>query len=213
MDDAGVTRTRNNSKHQQRAASSLSDLRVRTPIVDNLISMLPSGDDKALKYAFYNVLAMIVAGVSILALWAVYLILEPFIKSLLWALLCGSVLYPFKRRLVESTKAWLGSVQTSSAPFTVHIMSSPLLIADSISERIGDYVWNYWKSIGGGIAAFFVTYVVYHNPPVQLGLSLQWIVTSGFSVGIYLLNFVRGDVLLALHAVYGGLIIQSILTR
>jgi hypothetical protein len=56
----------------------------------DIMSLLPN-DNKALKYAFYNVIALVVAGLSILALYAVYIILEPFIRPLLWALLFGSV--------------------------------------------------------------------------------------------------------------------------
>jgi len=87
-----------------RPAVSLSDL--STPIVDNLLSMLPSGHDKPLKHAFYNVLAFVLSAFVIIAFWGVFCILDPFIKPLLWALLCGSVLHPFNERLCRFIRSW-----------------------------------------------------------------------------------------------------------
>ena len=80
MDDLDSSSPGFRRASQPRAAVSLTDL--RTPIVDNFLSMLPMGHEKALKYAFYNVIAMIVAAGIVLAFWGVYCILEPFIKAL-----------------------------------------------------------------------------------------------------------------------------------
>jgi hypothetical protein len=87
-----------------RSSISLADL--RTPIVENILNMLPIGHEKALKSAFYNVLALVLSTFVILAFWTVYCILEPFFKPLLWALLVGTVLHPFKANLSAWTRAW-----------------------------------------------------------------------------------------------------------
>lgn len=194
--------------HKIRSTLSLSDLRSR-----NLSSLLPSGHDKALKYAFYNVIALVLTGLSIVGLWAVYCILEPFIKSLLWALLCGSVLYPFKRKLVETTNGWMSRVKSSKVPFVLQVLSSPVIIADSVSDQIGDYVSNYWKSIGGAFVSFFATYLIYHNPPVTLGLMLQWIISTLYSIVYTVLGCVRSEIVFALIIAYGGLIIHTIMIK
>jgi len=83
---------------------SLADL--RTPMVENFLSMLPMGHEKALKNALYNVLALVLSAFSILAFWTVYCVLEPFFKPLVWALLVGSVLHPFKANLSLWMRGW-----------------------------------------------------------------------------------------------------------
>lgn len=198
---------------QPTTSLSMSDLRSRTPIVENIISLLPSGHDKALKYAFYNVIALVLAGASILALGGVYCILEPFIKSLLWALLCGSVLYPFKRKLVAFAQGWMEGVKGSQVPFVLQLLATPVIVADSVSDRIGDYVTTYWKWIGGGIALFFGTYVLYYNPPRTLGLILKWIVTTVVAVLEYVLGCVRSEIVMALIVAYVGLIFHTMIVR
>jgi len=106
----------------------------------------------------------------------------------MWATLCGSVLHPFKEQICSFARTWLKSVKRSSTPFTLTIMTSPLKIADSISDKIGTYIWMYWKSIIMAIAAFFVTYVVYYNPPVTLVSIMQYIVSTFFTVLIWILR-------------------------
>lgn len=99
---------------RRRATLSLSDL--RTPLVENLMSMLPTGHDKAFKYALYNVVALILAAVCVTTLWAAYCILEPFIVPLLWALLCGSVIHPFKGSLNLYAHFWPSKYIPYSCP-------------------------------------------------------------------------------------------------
>lgn len=77
-----------------------------TPIVDNLLSMIPMGHEKAMRYAFYNVLAMVLAGGLLFMMWGVYCVLDPFLKSLLWAVLVGTVMYPFKKNLSGTIRQW-----------------------------------------------------------------------------------------------------------
>lgn len=97
---------------------NLADL--RTPIVENFLSMLPTGHEKALKSAFYNVLALVLSSFVILAFWTVYCILEPFFKPLLWALLVGTVLHPFKANL----SGWTGNWSVTILRFFNHLLLS-----------------------------------------------------------------------------------------
>lgn len=193
---------------RRRAALSLTDL--RTPIVENLMSMLPSGHDKAFKYALYNVLALVLAAVCITTLMAAYCILEPFIVPLLWALLCGSVIYPFKYRTVTFTKEWLGMVKGCSSPLSFQLAFTPFRAVDSISESIGTRVVTWWKWIVTGCGGFFLTYLIYHNPPVTFGLILYWICLVTFKTLVWLISWVNGKFVVAVSAVYLAMIFHYI---
>ncbi len=157
--------------------------------------------------------ALVIGGLSICVLGVVYCILEPFIKSLLWALLVGSVLYQFKWKLVQFTQKWIEGVKCSKVPFVVHVALSPLKIVDCISDQIGDYVTNYWKSIGSGSTLFFITYLIYYNPPVTLGLILKWIVTTLYSIFYTGLACVRSEIVFGLIIGYFGVILHKIIVR
>ncbi|KAK9875492.1 hypothetical protein WA026_007883 [Henosepilachna vigintioctopunctata] len=70
---------------------------------------LPQGHDKPLKQALYNAVALLLLFLCCAAGWALFVILEPFMKPLMWALLVGSVLHPLKRSLRDTFQIGLKS--------------------------------------------------------------------------------------------------------
>lgn len=77
------------------AATPQSDY-IKSPFEHVFNYLIPQGHEKALRHALYNALALFLLMVCTSVGYAVCFIMEPFMKPLLWALLCGSVLHPFK---------------------------------------------------------------------------------------------------------------------
>lgn len=102
----------------------------------------PQGHESAMKQALYNTLAFVFVLVFAAAGVALYFILEPFLQPLLWALLFGSVLYPFKHSLSQLLREWLQNVQ---APLVVAVATSPVTVLDSISHSLITLIIKYLK--------------------------------------------------------------------
>lgn len=122
---------------------------LKSPIenVVNLLGGMPQDHEKALKHGFYNALAILLLMIALAAGWAVFIVLEPFFKPLLWALLCGSVLHPIKYSLADSMHSWLNNLSSKSSPLIWGITIIPIQLLDQASERIGSVIMGYIKFI------------------------------------------------------------------
>lgn len=151
-----------------------SDL-VKSPF-DNVMRFLgglPQGHEKALKQALYNALAIFFLFVCVAAGWALLYVLEPFIKPLMWALLCGSVLHPFKYTLSTVSRNWIDSLSSTSTPLLLGIITTPIKIIDDAAERIGNKILNHLYHILSvvGISTCIIT--IYYLTP-HLCVCLIW---------------------------------------
>ena len=130
---------------------------------ENVFQILPQGHDKALKQAFYNTIATLFAVLACCGAVAVYHILLPFIRPLLWALLCGTVLFPLKYQLVEYARRWLHGLQASGTPLVVSVLLLPVTVADATAVSFVRVAWNYalYIAVGGLVvpAVYMVIYV------------------------------------------------------
>lgn len=130
---------------------------------DNVFQILPEGHDKALKQAFYSTAATLFVVLACCAAIAVYHILLPFIRPLMWALLCGTVLFPLKYRLVSTSRQWLGGLRTSGTPLLLGTVLLPFTMADSAVTRAGSVLQVYFVPVAIiGIllpAAYFLVFV------------------------------------------------------
>ncbi|KAK7867585.1 hypothetical protein R5R35_014791 [Gryllus longicercus] len=140
---------------------------LKSPIenVVNLLGGVPQDHEKALKHGFYNALAILLLMIALSAGWAVFIVLEPFFKPLLWALLCGSVLYPIKHSLATSMNSWLSSLPTNSTPLLLGIIIVPIQILDNTSERIGNVTLKYIKYIVGFVLCLCICHIMYQYTP------------------------------------------------
>lgn len=137
--------------------------------MDNLLNMLSgfsAGHEKALKQGTYNAVALFLLFLVLAAGYGLYIILSPFLKPLIWALLCGSVLFPFKYSLATTVQSWFAKVETSHTPLIINISLLPVHIFDNISERLGSFLWTNVKYIIGVLLLLLTILGIYHYIPV-----------------------------------------------
>lgn len=127
-------------------------------------------DEKTYKQAFYNVIGSFLMVVFSAASWGVFIILQPFLKPLLWALLCGSVLYPFKNRLSKKLHSW---IDVLDKPSIIHIVTDvvcfPLLLFNNVTDILGNFVCNHFYPVIALVALSFIQIIA-----PQFSVSVLW---------------------------------------
>jgi len=130
----------------------------------SVLQRLPEGHDKPLKQAFYSTAATLFVILACCAAIAVYHILLPFIRPLLWALLCGTVLFPLKYQLVTTTRRWLGGLRKSGTPLLLGTTLLPITVADSAITKAASVLQCYIVPIAAVSillpVAYFLLYVL-----------------------------------------------------
>lgn len=156
--------------------------------VFNIIGALPQGHDKPVKHAIYNALAIFLLVVCCCAAWALFLILEPFIKPLAWAVLVGSVLHPFKYTLAQRFRFWFASMERTGTPILIGMMLIPLKVLDDVSDSLGNKIVCYWKVLLGVCSVALVGPAVYFFTPGFLISVLQNVAWMGSATMLYFIH-------------------------
>ena len=141
-------------------ASTPSAQELRSPL-DSFINILPQGHEKALKQAFYNAATLLFVFLSCGAAVVMYFVLEIFLRPLLWAVLCGTALYPFKYTLSSTLDSWLQGLQDSGTPLVVGTVAIPITLLNFASELLGELVSKWYKILIAVIVGLPLAYLGY----------------------------------------------------
>lgn len=156
----------------------------------NILSSFNSAHEEALMHGFYNALALGILCLVTAASYCLYIILSPFVKPLIWALLCGAVLFPFKLSLSTCVQTWFSNMEKSNKPILMNLLITPLHLTDQFAEFLGSFIWKcrqkYWKLVGLPLSLILVCCFVYSYSPTILShfvcqiFSLVYILTAFF---------------------------------
>lgn len=111
----------------------------------HMIGGLPQGHEKPLKHALYNAIALFLLGVCCAVGFALFLVLDPFFKPLLWALLVGSLLHPIKYSIATRMRKWFQKMEITNRPLIVGVVTIPIDILNEISKVINRAIQDYYK--------------------------------------------------------------------
>jgi len=140
--------------------------------IENVAQLVPPGDEKPLKQALYSTasiaLFLVVGCVAV----STYFVLQVFIKPLLWAVLCGSFLFPFKYALHKVLKNWLEDRLNSDQPLLLSCLFLPFVKFNEISDWLGSVVAVKWKTILAVLLGLLPIYALYKLELINIFISV-----------------------------------------
>ncbi|CAI2724894.1 unnamed protein product [Schistosoma spindalis] len=100
---------------------------------------------KAIRQAFYNAAAFIILSFICVAILAVYYTLQVFVRPLLWAVLCGTVLYPFKNSLTDVIRGWVRRVDAEDQLLLVETVVVPFRVSNALYSILIKKMSDHWS--------------------------------------------------------------------
>ncbi|XP_076336914.1 transmembrane protein 245-like isoform X2 [Tachypleus tridentatus] len=131
----------------------------------DMFNFVPESHEKAVKQAFYNTAAVLFVVFAFTAAFALYFVFKPFLEPLLWAVLFGSVLHPFKQTLTLLLHGWFKGLRDDKTPLAFGLVACPFKVIDNISENIGYFFLCNMKVFLGLCIGLPVVYLIYNVLP------------------------------------------------
>lgn len=97
-------------------------------------------NEKIFKQTVYNVIGCVLMFSGCMATYGVFMVLNPFLKPLLWALLCGSVLYPFKVRISKKLTRCIHSLEK---PSLIHVIADGISYPCFLYGEVNDFLYGF----------------------------------------------------------------------
>lgn len=122
---------------------------------------LKNVNQSSLKGALYNFVIVIVVA----SIVAVCLVLGPFLKPLLWSVLIGAVLFPFKYRLSFALKRWFTRLEQENTHLLVGILLAPLEQLEAFGQYLtSQFIKHMQVIIGGALGLLLLSLFVSYAP-------------------------------------------------
>jgi len=102
---------------------------------------------KALQQASYTAISTFFLILCLAIAVCIYFILEPFLRPLLWALLCGTLLHPLKHTVTERFKLRLYWLSYYDVPLLIGIFISPVVYLNELSAFLERQFLVHWKMV------------------------------------------------------------------
>ncbi len=122
-----------------------------------------SKQEEAWLQACYNAIAFVFVFISGCVLVSVYYVLGPFLQPLMWAVLVGMVLHPFKHMSSSEITQWLQFICKSGMPLSLGAVFTPLFLFNWVSLKLEKIVLGSWKMITGlalGVLSLLLMYIL-----------------------------------------------------
>lgn len=169
MDGSVRGRGKKNRSYLQNVQSSLL---MHTRRLSAYLTSDDKNTTKALQQASYTTISTFFLILCLAIAVSIYFILEPFLRPLMWALLCGTLLHPLKHGITERFKLRLNSLTYYDIPLLIGIFISPVVYLNELSAFLEIQFLLRWKTVTG-LSLLCVS--LYSTLPYHYIL-MQWLV-------------------------------------
>uniref|UniRef100_A0A1B6DQP2 Uncharacterized protein n=1 Tax=Clastoptera arizonana TaxID=38151 RepID=A0A1B6DQP2_9HEMI len=160
--------------------------------------------EKSFQDVFLNFFSLLLTIVFSFSVWGVFMILQPFLKPLIWALLFGSVLHPFKHMLTKKFIKWIDTMENTPVQlYLLQLVTTPLKLTLNFSIYFGDLIMKYAIALISIILGFLMVGLIYNYTPNFIYYLLYIILHNSITLFDTLLNICeKTSVVTAVVVVY-----------
>lgn len=113
-------------------------------------------EKNSLQQALFLTAANILTFLTVAAAFSLYYVLQSFLRPLLWAVLLGTFLYPFKQSATKSSRRWINHLKATGTPLMISIAFLPIQTSDALAEMVAAAVMErYYFLISMGSVFLF----------------------------------------------------------